>query len=817
MNERPVRSLPLLALVLAAAPLSAQYAGSADPFSVWDHADNPAAWSLFPDAVAFGLQGEAAASDVASYDGNAIDGDVRMVYGVPGFLYRYSVIGGDKAHELTGAAGFSTMVGFGLRFRWDGESGAAPFGYLVDAGLMFRPTNFASLALGYVDGYDASGDHAPGYRFGLAVRPLAFYPRLESTLTLSADASAAGGVFSFDAVGARYVLDDWLSLHGRYSLTDSSLGVGVSVALSGMESSAGLSMPDGAVSVGDGRVSLGQSVRVGRATKAASRVFGLSTLLIDEPGAWATTPPRFDYDPGFGDDVGLWFGQAVAAIDRAAADASIDTLVMVEPPLFDSEARAQDFARALERFQKAGKPVYVYARSMDRLSYIYAAAGADLVAFDPNGMLAVLEVSSFSLYLKGLLGKLGIDVYNLRSHDTKTAGNMLSESGITEAERAMKERYVGGLASQGWTALDAARGKKLAGPAAEAIGAGPFLDPRKAVEAGLVDALMYRDEFDDAVTEKTGGAPTVDIRSYARERGLSWGQPVAKKVAVVYLSGSIIEDRGVAGQSIGDSATELLAQLREDPIVSGVILRVDSGGGSALTSDHIAREVKRLREAGKPVVVSMASYAASGGYYISANADRIFAEAGTLTGSIGVIGLDFSVVRMLDKLGVGADIVSAGPSGAFGNPFMPRRDTDEAALRSYIYYVYDRFVDVVADGRKMDRAKVDELGKGQVWLGSEAVKNGLVDAIGGIDDAKAAIGELIGAKTRFVDYVPGDSGMGPLLGLLGARLGLESRQAGLVAGAIDEAVRFADDIAAMGDGLLYLAPEYLYREGHRVP
>ena len=251
--------------------------------------------------------------------------------------------------------------------------------------------------------------------------------------------------------------------------------------------------------------------------------------------------------------------------------------------------------------------------------------------------------------------------------------------------------------------------------------------------------------------------------------------------------------------------------------MSGVILRVDSGGGSALTSDHIAREVKRLREAGKPVVVSMASYAASGGYYISANADRIFAEAGTLTGSIGVIGLDFSVVRMLDKLGVGADIVSAGPSGAFGNPFMPRRDTDEAALRSYIYYVYDRFVDVVADGRKMDRAKVDELGKGQVWLGSEAVKNGLVDAIGGIDDAKAAIGELIGAKTRFVDYVPGDSGMGPLLGLLGARLGLESRQAGLVAGAIDEAVRFADDIAAMGDGLLYLAPEYLYREGHRVP
>jgi protease-4 len=356
----------------------------------------------------------------------------------------------------------------------------------------------------------------------------------------------------------------------------------------------------------------------------------------------------------------------------------------VEPPLFASEARAQEFAKALDGFRKAGKPVYVYARSMDRLSYVYAAAGAELVALDPNGMLAVLEVSSFSLYLKGLLAKLGIDVYNLRSHDTKTAGNMLSESGMTEAEHAMKERYVGGLASQGQAALAAARGRKLAGGAAEAIGAGPFLDPRKAVAAGLVDALMYRDEFDDAVKEKTGGAPQVDIRSYARERGLSWGQSVARKVAVVYLSGSIIEDHGVAGQSIGESATKLLASLREDPMVAGVILRVDSGGGSALTSDHIAREVKRLREAGKPVVVSMASYAASGGYYISANADRIFAEAGTLTGSIGVIGLQFSAVKMLDKLGVGAGIVSAGPSGAFGNLFLPRREADEATSRSYI-------------------------------------------------------------------------------------------------------------------------------------
>jgi protease-4 len=383
---------------------------------------------------------------------------------------------------------------------------------------------------------------------------------------------------------------------------------------------------------------------------------------------------------------------------------------------------------------------------------------------------------------------------------------------MTAAERAMIERYIGGLAAQSYEALGAARGAKLPGGAAAAIGGGPYIDPTAAVGAGLVDALMYRDEFDDAVKEKTADAPTVDLRSYARERGLSWGAPVAKKVAVVYLTGSIIEGPGVAGQSIGDSAAELLASLRDDATVAGVLLRVDSGGGSALTSDHIAREVKKLKEAGKPVVVSMASYAASGGYYVSAFADRIVAEAGTLTGSIGVTGLNFSFVGALEKLGVGADGVSAGDSGLFGNPFLPRRDGDDAVMRSGIEYIYGRFVDVVAEGRKMDKARVDELGKGQIWLGSEALANGLIDEIGGLDAAKAAMAGLLDAKVKYQDYQPGDDPVSPLMAMFGSALSPAAGAAGSVSGAVLDAVRFADDVAAMGDGILYLAPEYLYRE-----
>ena len=340
-----------------------------------------------------------------------------------------------------------------------------------------------------------------------------------------------------------------------------------------------------------------------------------------------------------------------------------------------------------------------------------------------------------------------------------------------------------------------------------AIGAGPYLDPRKAVEAGLADELLYRDEFEERLAELTAGAGRVDIRSYARERGLEWGPPPGRKVAVVYLTGSIIEGDGVAGSSIGESAAELLAALRDDPTVAGVIMRVDSGGGSALTSDHIARQVKKLTEAGKPVVVSMAGFAASGGYYISAYADRIIAEEGTLTGSIGVTGYDINLTGALELLGVGSGVVSAGPSGEFGNPFLPRRDADGEAERGMIMYVYDRFVDVVAEGRGMDRARVDELGKGQIWLGSEAVENGLVDAIGGLGDAKAAMEELLGAEGRFEAYLPGTLEPGSILSLLGIK-----GASGATEGAIGRAAEFIDELAELGEGALYLAPEYLYRE-----
>lgn len=786
----------ILAMAVTGIPARAEGAG-ADPFSFWDYTVNPGAWGVFPDAMAAGVR---AAAGLDALSSGSFAAAWEAAVGVPGLLYRYANDAGSASHELTRAAGLGPYLGFGLRFRWDSGLPAGIWWGYQDIGLVARPLAFVSMAVSMKDALDAAGDGLGDLGFGLAVRPLAFDPGLETLLTVGAEARYAHGEFSFDGVGARIVLDPWLSLRGWYAPASSTFGASLSFSLGGLETSAGVSSLSAA---------FGEAFRMGRATRDVQRLFGGSVLVLEDLESLDPTPPLLDYDPGVGKGRDPWYGRVLDAVDRAASDPSIMALVLLDPPALDSDARAQEFGRALGRFRAAGKQLYVHAKSLERLSYVYATAGADLLALDPNGLVALTDVASFSFYLKEALGKLGIEAYNLQSHEYKTANNMLSESGMTDAERSMMARIVKGLASQGHEALAAARGSRLKAGAAETVGNGPYLSAGAALEAGLVDSLLYREEFDDAVGKKTGRAPRVDLGTYARERGLSWGSAsLDRRVEVVHLSGSIIEGEGAAGVSIGDSAAERLKALRGDPMTAGVILRVDSGGGSALTSDHIAREVKKLKEAGKPVIASMAGYAASGGYYISAYADEIFAEAGTLTGSIGVAAVSFSAVDLLKNLGIGVDGVSAGPSGGFGSVFMPRRERDTEVYRAYVRYVYDRFVAVVAEGRKMDKAKVDGLGKGQIWLGSEAVANGLVDRIGGLDDAKAAMEKRLGGRARFVDSVPGNPAQGLLStgvrAAVSAALGLDAAPEALA-----DALRMVKEVASMGGGPLYLEPACL--------
>ncbi len=784
----------------------------ADPMSVWDYDSNPALWGFFPDFYSSGIR--ISDNSSAFFSEAGFSGQVNALISLGSFAYSLSKTPSTgAANHYLSSAGLFGPLSLGFRFRWDEESRASANGYAADIGLAMRLWNFASLSAQLKDVLASEQNALQDLSMAAALRPLAFDKRLESLLTLSADALLSENNFSLQSIGARIALDPWLGLGVFYRPKNSGFGLNLVVQLSGFESSASHTAKASGF-LKEGQSSLGFAYRMGRLAQKSSPLLPKSMLVIENPGFYATLPPMMDYELGGLDkEAAIWLGQALDSINRAANDSNIKCLVLVNPPLFDSDARAQEFARALLGFKASGKPLYVYAGSMDRLNYVYSASIADFAAIEPNSPQAIMDVASFSLYFKGLFEKLGIKAYNLRSHDTKTAYNIFTEEGMTEAERAMQERYVFGLAEQAYSMLDKNRGDRLAKPAKESIASGPYLSPDKALTAGLVDALLYKEDFFKEIEEKEGKLGRKDLRSYARNGSLSWGDFPAKSVAVVYLSGSIIDGPGVAGQSIGYKTAELLEELRNDKSVAGVILRVDSGGGSAIISDQIAREVRLLKEAGIPVIASMASYAASGGYYVSAMADRIFAEEGTITGSIGVTGLGLDFSGLLEKLGIGTGSVSAGDSGDFGNPFLPFEQDDAKKQEEMIRYIYERFVNVVAEGRKLDPARVDELGKGQVWLGSEALNNGLIDETGGLEAAKAAMEKLLGSKANYKNYIPGDLQPNLLSLLLNITAGskVKTEQAVLFPGAL-EAKKILENLNSFGPGPLYLEPSWLFRK-----
>jgi protease IV len=794
MNHR--RYCLTLCIVLSGIVLYAQESGQsmADPRSLWEYQANPAAWALSGDTAALGFRGH---FDLDGLSASAIQGQpLDLVIGLPGALYRYTESDSAGAeHAFTSSFHIGKLFAFGWRLR---TPDFAPGNERHDVGLMMRPNGLVSIGVGRNDLASSAG----GWDLGLGLRPLAFAGKnMAELLTLSADARYAQDAFFLDALTARLSLDEGLQLKAWYAPQSSSFGLGLRLAYGAAEASletGDLSRPE--------RLSAGLALRVDERValkpSIAARKGALLVIDFDEP---ARAPYRM---PAFGGASALRHDMLIEAVERAAKDPLIGAMAIYSPAAPPSEAQAQELARALGSFRATGKRIYAYARYQDRLSYLYLASGAELFALDPNGSLALVDIGSFSLYYRAFFEKLGLRFYNLRSHDTKTAFNGFSEYGMTEAERAMKTRYLRGLAGQGYEALRAARQDKLKTGAAELIAAGPYLVPTAARDAGLVDRIMYRDEFEDYLSDEQGWKHSLSIGEYQRTRDASWGEhPLAKTVAVLHLSGSIISGPGVSGASIGESAAQRLRELRADPRVRGIILRVDSGGGDAGVSDFIAREVALSVAEGKIVYVSMSGYAASGGYYISAPANRIWAEAGTVTGSIGVTGLVPDATGLLDKLGIAAESVSAGPSADFANPFLPHRESDAEAQAAAIRYIYERFIDVVARGRSMDGARVDELGKGQVWLGSEALENGLIDELGGLSDVKAAMARQLGASVIFRDEHPGLKPGMSMLSLLGSR----SLAASALPAKLEELAFLAAELEALGAGPLCILPDYLWR------
>lgn len=436
-------------------------------------------------------------------------------------------------------------------------------------------------------------------------------------------------------------------------------------------------------------------------------------------------------------------------------------------------AALREVRRALADVKAAGKPVSAYITYATTRSY-YIASVADDLAIDPYGVILMPGLASEPIFFAGTFQKYGINVQVTRVGKYKSAVEPFTREQMSPENREEVQKLLNDM----WGTLlaDIGPDRELAPERIQAaVDAEGMVRADVAQRAKFVDRVAYRDEIYEQLKAKTGRAGTsqpfkqIALHDYAHmvqdiadrpmpgtgEDGIAVSSLLGGqgRVAVVYAEGDIVDGEGEPDQVGGTRFSRVLRRLRQEPDVKAVVLRVNSPGGSASASEVIQREIRLLKKV-KPVVVSMGSYAASGGYWISAYGDRIFAEPTTITGSIGVFGIQFDVQQMAKNFGVTFDSVKTGKFADALTITRPKTPEELAVFQRMVDWIYTEFVGKVAEGRKLDRAAVEEIAQGRVWSGEEAKKVGLVDELGGLDQAIAFAAQKagLGSNYRLVEY-----------------------------------------------------------------
>ena len=419
-------------------------------------------------------------------------------------------------------------------------------------------------------------------------------------------------------------------------------------------------------------------------------------------------------------------------------------------------AAMRELGAALRDFRASGKPVVAYGTMMEQKGY-YLAAQADQVYLDPDGGILLEGLGRYRLYYRqGLQDKLGVDVHLFRVGEYKSAAEpYILDAASPESREAdlfwmndLWQRYLADVAQA--RKLPVAQLTTMVNDLPARVHAANGDLAQLALDAGLVDGLKTREEFEAMVgkqgawDEDAHSFRQVGLYPYLLQRRTGRGGLLDRRgeVAVVVAQGEITDGDQPPGTVGGESTSALIRQAREDDHVKALVLRVDSPGGGVMPSELIRREVALTRAAGKPVVVSMGNVAASGGYWISMNADRILADPSTITGSIGIFGLWMSAPRALDKIGVHSDGVGTTPlAGAF-DPTRPLDPNVGTVIQAVIEHGYSQFIGKVARARDSEPAKVDAIARGRVWSGAQAKERGLVDELGGLREAQAEAARL---------------------------------------------------------------------------
>ncbi len=459
-------------------------------------------------------------------------------------------------------------------------------------------------------------------------------------------------------------------------------------------------------------------------------------LTIPEQGMndpWSSFDPvnlTFKPAPGIND--------ILSNLKKAAADEKIEGVLINNGPMVNGWAKAEEIRNALLSFKESGKFLISYTDYILTQESYYISTAADNIYVNPNAMMEFKGLASEVVFFKNALEKLGVNVQVIRHGKFKGAVESFMLDRLSEENREQISNYITGIWNHVSGQISSARNistEKLNQLADDLVA----FNIEEALEAGLIDRLMYKDELLEelktlAGTEGDIKPDQVDMAKYSKV-SIEKQEKADSTIALVFAEGSINMGKGQSGSIGGDSFASMMRKIRESGDYSAVVIRINSPGGNAMASDNMWREIE-LTKRKIPVVVSMSNYAASGGYYMAVPATSIFAHPTTITGSIGVFGLFPEASELMEKkLGITSEVVKTNKNADVLSLFRSMNGQEQLIYQSSIDDTYEQFLSRVSDGRSIEKEKVDDMGQGQVYSGQAALERDLVDKIGGLPEA----------------------------------------------------------------------------------
>ena len=512
---------------------------------------------------------------------------------------------------------------------------------------------------------------------------------------------------------------------------------------------------------------------------AGAVIIGFGVLIIAGLASSSTKPPKLEpntvlqldfneavpektnniMSDGFSletDDI-IGLTDIVELIGHAKEDNKIKGIILKADMLNMGRASASVIREALEDFRSSGKFIYAYADMFSEGAY-YLASASDSIYVNPMGGVDFKGMAASISFYKNLMDKAGVKMQVFYAGEFKSATEPFRLTQMSDQNRLQVREFLEDIYNTHLNTISSSRNispEKLRQLANDYVGS----DAEKAREAGLIDGVIYWDQFLDRLRNRMGmeaddKIPVVSLDKYYLQHKDDTDYGVKDKIAVVYAEGDIVGGKNLPGFVADEDYIHMLRKIRKDKTIKAVVLRVNSPGGSALTSEKIWRELTQIKEAGKPLIVSMGDYAASGGYYIACIGDTILAEPNTLTGSIGVFRMIPNARELMEnKLGITMDTVKTTKHATGLSLYYEIEPEMGAILQKQTEEMYATFLKRVADGRGMSVSAVNEIGRGRIWTGRKALEIGLVDKIGGLEDALEIAAQKAGLeKYRTSEY-----------------------------------------------------------------